>query len=215
MTDTTLNATTDITHHEEHDEHHDPMGAKLGMWLFLFSEVLLFTGLFIWYGTYVYYFRAGFQEAAEELNVLLGGFNTLVLLTSSLTVAMSITAIQRNERIRAFCLLVFSLACGFVFLGVKYVEWTTKFHHGIYPKSEHLAEMGNAFTLFFGMYFTLTGLHALHVIIGMGLLATVTWMVWTGRQHGEDFAWLENSGLYWHLVDLIWIYLFPLLYLVA
>lgn len=214
MSDITLTAAGAAVEH--HEEHFDPEGDKLGMWLFLFSEVLLFSGLFIWYAVYLYYNGAAFHEAAKELNVFMGGFNTIVLLTSSLTVAMSITAVMRGEKGRCVGLLSTSIVLGLVFLVVKYFEWGAKFEHGHYPGAEGLVEhVGVAGAQFFSLYFFLTGVHALHVIIGLIVLAIATTMVATGSLHKNDYSWLENAGLYWHLVDLIWIYLFPLLYLIT
>jgi len=196
-------------------EHRDDLGSKLGMWLFLFTEFLLFGGLFIVYSVYRYKNPVAFHLAGEELDVTIGAINTVVLLISSLTIAMAITAIQKNNKQHSIILLVITLILGAVFLVNKYFEWSAKFHHGLYPGAGHLLDTSNGEVLFFGLYFMMTGLHALHIIIGMGFIGFILAYVVKGKQSHDNFALLENSGLYWHLVDLIWIYLFPLFYLIA
>jgi cytochrome c oxidase subunit 3 len=175
---------------------------------------MLFSGLFIWYGVYTSSYATEFHHAAKELNVLLGAFNTLLLLTSSLTVALSITAIMRNEVKRCIGLLILSLLMGSGFLVIKYFEWSAKFSHGIYPGGAHWG-MEDKSALFFSIYYGITGLHGIHVIIGLIVLSIATYRVAIGMTNKDDFAWLENAGLYWHLVDVIWIYVFPLIYLVS
>ncbi|BDD86803.1 cytochrome c oxidase subunit 3 family protein [Desulfofustis limnaeus] len=192
----------------------DKTGIKIGMWIFLYSEIILFGGLFVLYAVYFHNFPGDFAVAGEELNRLFGTLNTVVLLVSSFTVAASITAVQRRRTGQAVGLLLFSLGCGLVFLINKYFEWGAKFEHGLYPNSDRLFEADPGFAIFFGLYYTITGLHGLHVIIGMVLLTVSLVMVLRGRVDHQRYALLENSGLYWHLVDLIWIYVFPLFYLV-
>jgi cytochrome c oxidase subunit 3 len=192
----------------------DKTGIKIGMWIFLYSEIILFGGLFVLYAVYFHNFPGDFAVAGEELNRLFGTLNTVVLLVSSFTVAASITAVQRRRTGQAVGLLLFSLGCGLVFLINKYFEWGAKFEHGLYPNSDRLFDADPGFAIFFGLYYTITGLHGLHVIIGMVLLTVSLVMVLRGRVDHQRYALLENSGLYWHLVDLIWIYVFPLFYLV-
>ncbi len=192
----------------------DKTGVKIGMWIFLYSEIILFGGLFVLYAVYFHAFPDDFATGGKELNRIFGTANTLVLLFSSFTVAASITAIQRRKKIQSMTLLVISILCGVIFLVNKYFEWGAKFEHGLYPNSEHLLEADPGFIIFFGLYYTITGLHGLHVIIGMTLLAISLVLVMRNRVSAERYAMLENSGLYWHLVDLIWIFVFPLFYLV-
>jgi cytochrome c oxidase subunit 3 len=192
----------------------DKTGIKIGMWIFLYSEIILFGGLFVLYAVYFHNFPGDFAVAGEELNRLFGTLNTVVLLVSSFTVAASMTAVQRRRTGQAVGLLLFSLGCGLVFLINKYFEWGAKFEHGLYPNSDRLFDADPGFAIFFGLYYTITGLHGLHVIIGMVLLTVSLVMVLRGRVDHQRYALLENSGLYWHLVDLIWIYVFPLFYLV-
>ncbi|MCG6931268.1 MAG: cytochrome c oxidase subunit 3 family protein [Desulfofustis sp.] len=192
----------------------DKTGVRIGMWIFLYSEIILFGGLFVLYAVYFHAFPDDFASGGKELNRIFGTANTLVLLFSSFTVAASITAIQRSKKIQSMTLLVISILCGLIFLINKYFEWGAKFEHGLYPNSEHLLEADPGFIIFFGLYYTITGLHGLHVIIGMTLLAISLVLVMRNRVSAERYAMLENSGLYWHLVDLIWIFVFPLFYLV-
>jgi cytochrome c oxidase subunit 3 len=192
----------------------DYLGAKLGMWLFLFTEILLFGGMFLLFGVYLQRYPAEFQSAGSELNVLFGGGNTLVLLTSSLTVAMSITALQRGKVSQSIWLVGATVAMAFWFLVNKYFEWSIKFHHGIYPSSDHLKELPGGEQVFFNLYFLMTGLHGIHVLIGAAVMIWVLLLIRKGKVNQEDYVTLENAGLYWHLVDLIWIFLFPLFYLI-
>ena len=195
--------------------HHDDYGSRLGMWLFLVTEMVLFGGLFIAYSYMRAMYPGEFHHAGAELNVTLGVINTVVLLTSSLTVGLSIVAIQRGEKARSMALLASTLGLGAVFLVIKSFEWAAKFHHGLYPNSAHLATLPPGEQIFFGLYFTMTGLHGLHVIAGMGVLAWVLHMMAKDQVRPDQYIHLENGGLYWHLVDVIWIFLLPLFYLAA
>ena len=192
----------------------DKTGVKIGMWIFLYSEILLFGGLFVLYAVYFHAFPEDFAKGGKVLIRIFGTANTLVLLISSFTVAASITAVQRRKKGQAIGFLIFSLLCGLTFLINKYFEWGAKFHHDLYPNSDLLLDSDPGFNIFFGLYYTITGLHGLHVIIGMVLLAISLALVINDKVTDQRYAMLENSGLYWHLVDLIWIYVFPLFYLV-
>ena len=194
---------------------HDDFGSRLGMWLFLVTEMVLFGGLFIAYSYMRAKYPGEFHQAGEELNVTLGVINTVVLLTSSLTVVLSIVAIQRGEKARSMGLLASTLGLGTVFLVIKSFEWAAKFHHGLYPNSAHLATLPPGEQIFFGLYFTMTGLHGLHVIAGIGVLAWILRMLAKDQVRQDHYIHLENGGLYWHLVDVIWIFLLPLFYLAA
>ncbi|MCW0482442.1 cytochrome c oxidase subunit 3 [Gaoshiqia sediminis] len=198
-----------------HDEHYDAEGSKIAMWLFIFTELLLFGGLFIIYSVYRYLNQDAFHLAAEELNTTIGAINTVILLVSSMTIAMSTSALQKRQKGTTLLLLGITLFLGLVFLVNKYFEWGVKFEHGIFPGSEHMTEnLSQGEILFFGLYFVMTGLHALHIIIGMIIIGVTVAKVSSGKVHADRSALLENSGLYWHLVDLIWIFLFPLFYLI-
>ncbi|TVQ84850.1 MAG: cytochrome c oxidase subunit 3 family protein [Bacteroidetes bacterium] len=202
--------------HEEHTAHvhRDDEGDKLGMWLFIFTELLLFGMLFLMYAVYRHKNPEAFLLGGEELDVFIGTFNTVILLISSATVAMSITAIQRGNKKQALVLLGITLFIAVLFLVNKYFEWGAKIEYGFYPGSDLLHELGHGTTLFFGLYYIMSGIHALHILIGIGLFIYVVWQIRRDKIHSTDYVWLENTGLYWHLVDLIWIFLFPLFYLI-
>lgn len=194
--------------------HRDDLGAKLGMWVFLFTEVLLFGGMFLVYAVYRFQFPDLFKLAALELNTGLGTFNTIVLLTSSLTMVLAIVSIQKNKKNLSLFYLASTIGFALVFMVVKYFEWSAKFSHGIYPGSEELLNRQNGEILFFGLYFVMTGLHAFHVIIGVIIILFLMVFVYKEKIVHDNYVKLENGGLYWHLVDLIWIFLFPLFYLI-
>jgi cytochrome c oxidase subunit 3 len=197
------------------DEHRDDLGSKLGMWLFIFTELLLFGGLFIVYSVYRFRNAQAFHLAADELDVAIGTINTVILLVSSMTIAMATTAIQKKDKRTTLILIGITLVLALVFLVNKYFEWSGKISHGLYPGSAVLEELGRGDTLFFGLYFFMTGLHALHIIVGMVFLGFVFVFVWKDKLTFDNFQLLENGGLYWHLVDIIWIFLFPLFYLIT
>jgi len=193
------------THHGHVDPVQARQAATLGLWTFLATEVLLFGGLFTTYVVYRIRYPQMFYEDHLKLDRVLGAVNTLVLICSSLTVALGIAAIRRGKvrQLQGFLLATILLAAGF--LGIKAVEYSAKFSHGIHPGTD----------IFFSLYFMLTGLHAIHVIGGMAVLATVAVLAGRGWFSEHYHTPVELSGLYWHFVDLVWIYLFPLLYLIG
>lgn len=250
--------------------HKDYRGSKFAIWLFLITEVILFGGMFLLYSVYRSEYAQDFHTAAAELNTLMGSVNTLILLTSSLTMALAIAAVHHGNRKLALWMIAATVLCACGFMVIKYFEWGAKFHHGIYPGSAHLAAFPKGEILFFGLYFTMTGVHGIHVLVGVVLLTVMFFRVmgqpnsklsfvaghglqhaegarlaivdgqgnalWKGdpidstiqridvqtkywpvksRFRREDFNLLENSGLYWHIVDIIWIFLFPLFYLIT
>lgn len=194
-------------------EHKDYAGAKLGMWLFLFTELLLFGGMFLLYAVYLARYPQEFVTGGHQLDVVLGTVNTVVLITSSLLAAMAVSAIQRNNRRLTVLLLTGTILCAATFIAIKYVEWSAKIGHGIFPGSPRLAAGPPGESVFFSLYYLTTGIHGLHVLIGATLLTWVTLKVKCNAVHSGDYVLLENSALYWHLVDLIWIFIFPLYYL--
>jgi len=198
-----------------HDEHRDDEGSKLGIWLFIFTELLFFGGLFITYAVYRHGNQQAFHLAGKELNVAIGTINTVILLISSMTIAMATTSIQKKDKRTTLVLIGITLLLALVFLVNKYFEWSAKIGHGIWPGSPLLEELGRGDTLFFGLYYFMTGLHALHILIGMVLIAVILVRVQKDKLTFDNYQLLENGGLYWHLVDLIWIFLFPLFYLIA
>ena len=204
-----------MTDNHTHTEHLDSETGKLGMWIFLFTELFLFGGLFLVYAIFRAKYSADFHTAAGELNAFVGTMNTVFLLVSSMTAAMALTAIQKGDRRLTIFLLLITILLAALFMVNKYFEWSHKFEYGIWPGSPVLKNMSHGELLFFGLYYMMTGLHALHVMIGMILLSINVVKVKTGAVNSERFLMLENSALYWHLVDLIWIFLFPLLYLIT
>lgn len=188
---------------------------KQGMWLFLLTEVLLFSGLFVAYIVFRAWYPDMFDSASARLDWRLGATNTAILIASSLTMALAIRAAQQSKKGLSLILLLATLACAGGFLYVKSLEYGHKFHLGIFPGSyfdfggEHISNEH----LYFSIYYLMTGLHVVHVIIGALAILWVTIRTAKGDFYSAYYTPLEMVGLYWHLVDLIWIFLFPLLYL--
>lgn len=203
---------------EEHsvkkETRRDYTGAKIGMWLFLATEFFLFIGPLILYAAYRHRYPVEFHGASRALDLRTGAVNTVILLTSSLTAALSVSSVRKGGRNLTVLLLAATIVMGAVFLINKYAEWGEKIRSGIYPGSDVLVQGKAGTSVFYGLYFFTTGLHGLHVIAGMVILTVMAFMVAYNRVHETDYVKLENSALYWHLVDIIWIYLFPFFYLV-
>ena len=197
-----------------HAEHRDDEASKMGMWLFLFTELLLFGGLFLVYTIYRHLNYEAFSHAALELSVTFGTINTVVLITSSLTIALSISAIKVNQVKKAIILLWGTIFFALVFMINKYFEWSAKIEHGLFPGMEHFMDLPPGEGLFYLLYFFMTGLHAFHIIAGSIFIIVVISQLNKGKVKHDDYILQENAGLYWHLVDVIWIYLFPLFYLI-
>jgi cytochrome c oxidase subunit 3 len=204
---------TDIT--QTASQHKDYAGSKLGMWLFLFTEILLFGGLFLVYSVYRSMYQADFHEAAAGLSTVLGTINTVILITSSLTMALSISSFRRGDTGRSVMLQAATITLGLVFLVNKYFEWSGHIHEGLYPNAPDLLSRSHGQVLFYGLYYVMTGLHGLHVVAGLVIIGIMLALTMRQRIMPDDHGKLENAGLYWHLVDLIWIYLFPLFYLIT
>jgi cytochrome c oxidase subunit III len=190
-------------------------GGRVGMWLFISTEILLFGGLFLLYSMYRFKHPMDFHAGSHELSRLFGTINTLFLITSSLTIALAVHALRENRAKRAELFLLATIGFAFAFLVVKAFEWGAKFEHGLYPNAAVLMARPKGEILYFGLYYMMTGLHAVHVIAGIGVLSFVFAWVKRGRVTAERPILLENAGLYWHLVDIIWIFLFPLFYLIT
>lgn len=213
----------DSRSHPPHLAHHfseveqQRESAKLGMWIFLLTEILLFGGLFVFYAIYRAWHPDMFHNAHKFLDVTLGTINTFVLISSSVTMALAIRSIQTGNRRQAIINLVITLAFACTFLVIKYIEYSHKIHLGQLPGTLYTftGVEGTNPHIFFSIYFIMTGLHGLHVLAGMGAISWVLVKTIKGRFSPEYYTPLEMTGLYWHLVDLIWIYLFPLLYLVG
>jgi cytochrome c oxidase subunit III len=196
-------------------EHRDDYGAKLGMWIFLFTEIFFFGTLFLVYAVYRSMHPNEFHAASLHLDTVIGAINTFILLTSSMTMSMSVTALQHNNKGLSVKLIGISLLLAVAFLINKYFEWDHKILLNLYPGSDLMLTLNHGYVLFFGLYFFMTGLHALHIIIGIVLLSICLAKVNSGAINNNKDMLLVNSTLYWHLVDLIWIFLFPLLYLIS
>ena len=190
--------------------------ARLGMWVFLASESLLFAALFALYAAYRFIYPAEFHAAAAHANVLLGTINTYLLLTSSLTVALSIHETKHGRRRRALILLAITIGLGVAFEVLKLVEYGLHLRDGIAPGGYYAfsALPAHGAVLYFTLYYLMTGLHALHVLGGLAALAWLWLRLYRGRINAGSYLALELGGLYWHLVDLVWIFLWPLIYLV-
>lgn len=209
--------------HPAHLQHHfsdveqQKESAKLGMWLFLVTEVLLFGGLFCFYAIYRAWYPEMFFQAHKVLDIGLGALNTVVLITSSVTMALAIRSMQLGRQKATFWLLGSTLALAGTFLVVKYFEYAHKFHLGQLPGKWYTFQgiEGTNPHVFFSVYFAMTGLHGFHVVGGMAVIGWL--MVKTAKGHFSSgyYTPIELTGLYWHLVDLIWIFLFPLLYLIS
>jgi cytochrome c oxidase subunit III len=189
---------------------------RLGMWLFLSTEILLFVGLFVAYSVYRYSFPHAWAEASRHSEIWAGTTNTFVLITSSLTVALAIHYVRILKPRLAALMLGITILFGFVFLTIKGIEYTSHFREGALPgKYYSLHEVTlPGVSMYWALYFLMTGLHTLHVMIGMTVLAVILYRVLHGYYDPGYYVGIELGGLYWHLVDLIWIFLFPLLYLV-
>ncbi len=189
---------------------------KIGMWLFLVTEILLFGGLFVGFAIMQSLHREAFVAAHHHLDRLLGFINTVVLLTSSYTMVMAVHSARTDRRKRVIIYLLLTLICAGVFLGIKYIEYSHKFHEGLLP-GRFYSHQGDAVPgqfMFFSFYFMMTGLHGIHILAGMVVIAWVLRRAIRGDFSHGYFTPVDMVGLYWHLVDLIWIYLFPLLYLI-
>lgn len=212
-----LTATSHVAHHFDTAEQQFE-SSKLGLWLFLATEVLLFGGLFVAYILFRALYPQMFAEAHHHLNKVMGAVNTVVLICSSLSMAMAVHYVQNNESKKGIKLLVFTFLCGLAFMVVKYFEYKAKFEHHLFPADANFSMTdlthGNP-KIFFSLYFLMTGLHGFHVLAGMSLIAWMIIRVRRSEFSSEYYTPVELTGLYWHLVDLIWIYLFPLLYLIA
>lgn len=213
-----------VAHHfDDAKQQHDAV--ELGMWAFLAQEVLFFGGLFLAYLLYRFQYPEAFAEGSEHLNKSMGAINTFVLLSSSLTMALAVHAAKVNDKKALFKFLAATLVLGGVFLVVKGFEWTADYREHLVPSrffgfdyTEFLKgrtpEVGEHVQLFMFLYFAMTGLHAIHMVVGMVILAIVATQAYRGRTSPRDANFVEMMGLYWHFVDIVWIFLFPFLYLI-
>ena len=203
--------------HQFDDAAQQKQSVIFGMWIFLVTEVMFFGGMFAGYALYRYRFPDAFMAGSDKLDILLGGINTGVLILSSLTMALAVHAAQLSKRKHLIIYLLLTIVLGSTFLGIKVVEYSHKFHENLVPGPSFAfpGEHSQHAQLFFSFYFAMTGFHALHMIIGIAILAVLVWMAWKGRFNAAYHNPVEVTGLYWHFVDIVWIFLFPLLYLVG
>lgn len=191
--------------------------SKIGMWLFLVTEILLFGGLFVGYGIMHMRHPEAFREAHHHLDRVMGALNTIVLLISSFTMVMAVWAASMSKKKLLIWMLVLTLICAGIFLVVKYFEYSHKFHDGLLPGKfyTHQGDTVPGQFLFFSFYFMMTGLHGLHVLLGMVAIGWVLVRAIKGHFSSAYYGPVDLVGLYWHLVDMIWIYVFPLMYLLS
>lgn len=215
MSDSTKHTPYLAHHFSDMDQQRD--SAKIGMWIFLLTEILLFGGLFCAYSIYRAMHPEMFYNAHKFLDVYLGTINTVVLITSSLTMALAIRALQTDRKKHAILFLLLTLLFAAVFLVIKYFEYSHKIHLGQLPGKYYTFTgiEGTNPHIFFGIYFAMTGLHGLHIFIGMVVIAIILANTIKNKYSSHYYTPVELTGLYWHLVDLIWIYLFPLFYLIG
>ncbi len=204
-----------LAHHfEDFEQQNESM--NLGMWAFLASEVMFFGAVFVGLSIYRSHYPHAFAEASNRLDVPLGTFNTVVLIGSSLTMALAVRAGQLGRRKQITGWLLATIGLAFVFFGVKAVEYSHKFHDHLFPGPNFTKDFPDpASEIFFGFYFGMTGLHALHMVIGVVVMAVIAVKAWRGRYTSSFNFPVEMTGLYWHFVDLVWIFLFPMLYLIG
>jgi cytochrome c oxidase subunit 3 len=191
--------------------------ATLGMWVFLVTEVMFFGGMFFAYILYRTWYHEGFILGSHHLDLFWGGLNTVILIVSSLTMALAVRAAQLGNRRGQIVNLILTMVLGAAFLGIKAIEYSAKFRDNVIPGQHfewHLADPIGA-QAFFSVYFAMTGMHALHMVVGLGLMSVILFMAWRGRFNQHYYTPVEISGLYWHFVDIVWIFLFPLLYLLG
>ncbi len=207
-----------FAHHFKSAEHEYESG-KQGIWLFMVTEILMFGGLFVGYIIFHGIYPEMFAEGASHLDWRMGFINTLVLIFSSLTMALGIMYCQKNDKKKAAVALAVTILCGAIFMCVKYFEYSLKFEHGLFPghflNVEHAHAVHQNLGMYFGFYFCMTGLHGIHVLLGMGLICWVMIRTIRGDFDENYYIPVEGVGIFWHVVDLIWIFLFPLLYLVG
>lgn len=201
--------------HEIVDFNNDYTASKLGFWLFLFTELMLFGAMFLVFAFFFYKMSNDFVVASQSLSLVLGGVNTFILLISTYYMGMSLINLKNRGIEESKKKIYITMALAFLFLIIKLIEWSIEINHGIYPDSELLNSKDNGIILFFGLYFTMTGFHGLHIIAGIILMFWVLMEIKKRRITPEKYVVLENVALYWDLVHLVWVFLFPLFYIIG
>ena len=203
--------------HQFDDAEQQRQATTLGMWLFLITEIMFFGGLFLAYVVYRSLYPEAWAAGSAELAIGWGALNTVVLICSSLTMAMAVHSAQLGNQRGILRYLGLTLVVGAVFLGVKAIEYSAKFEHHLVPGHGFHFEgpLAHPVEIFYALYFTMTGMHAIHMLVGMGIMAVLLVMTLRGRFTKDYYSPVELTGLYWHFVDIVWIFLFPLLYLLG
>ncbi len=203
--------------HQFDDAEQQRGAAELGMWIFLATEVMFFGGMFTAFTAYRWLYPAAFAHASRHLDVLLGGTNTIVLIGSSLTMVLAVHGARVGHRRMLLVCLALTMCLGSVFLGIKAIEWGHKWEDGLVPGLRFTLTGADAGPqeLFFFLYFAMTGVHALHLIIGIGVVGVILALAWRGHYSSAYHNPVEVTGLYWHFVDIVWIFLLPMLYLIG
>ena len=203
-------------HFEDTTQQHE--ASWLGMWVFLATEVMFFGGMFVCYFVYRHWYLQAFAAASNHLDIWLGAINTAVLICSSFTMAMGVYSAETGRVKPLIRYLLLTIVLGLVFLGIKFFEYHSKFVEYLVPGASFRfgeASLERPAEIFFSLYFAMTGMHAVHMIVGIGLLAALIWKARLGRFSVAYHTPVELTGLYWHFVDIVWIFLFPMLYLIG
>jgi cytochrome c oxidase subunit 3 len=201
--------------HEIVDFNNDYEASKLGFWLFLFTELMLFGAMFLIFSFFFYKYSADFVLSSSTLNIYLGGANTFILLISTYFMGTTLVYLKEGNILKTKRNIYYTIILAFVFLLIKYIEWSTEIHHGIYPDSEILNAKASGEILFFGLYFTMTGFHGIHIIAGIALMLWILILINKNIITKTNYVILENVSLYWDLVHLVWVFLFPLFYIIG
>lgn len=201
--------------HEVVDFKDDYQGSKFGFWLFMFTELMMFGTLFLAFSIYFYRFSSDFVIESSKLSLTLGGTNTIILLLSAYTMGLTTLKMKKGDISGSVKMLLTTLLLSIIFLGIKAVEWSTEISHGIYPDSDILNAMKNGTIMFYGFYFVMTGLHGFHIIIGIFVMLWMLFMISSKDIRADHSIFMKNFTLYWDFVHLVWVFLFPLFYMIG
>ncbi len=201
--------------HEIVDFNNDYTASKLGLWLFLFTELMLFGAMFLVFSFYFFRHGPDFVLASDSLNLILGGTNTFILLLSTYFMGISLFNVKENNIKKAKTAIYITIGLSIIFLVIKYFEWMAEIHHGIYPDSEALNALSHGEILFFGLYFTMTGFHGIHILVGIGVMIWAIKLINSKKITSKKYVVLENIALYWDIVHLVWVFVFPLFYMIS
>ena len=201
--------------HEVLDYTDDYVGSKFGFWLSLFTELMMFGTMFLVFSIYFYQFSDDFLHHSKSLNIFLGGTNTVILLISTYTMGLATLNLKKGELKKASFMTYITIILAIAFLIIKAFEWGAEFSHDIFPDSQTLVSMNDGSNIFFGLYFTMTGLHGFHIILGIILMLSVLYKIKSGSLHPKHYIFMKNTTLYWDFVHLIWVFVFPIFYMIG